>query len=242
MRLVTSEADLTVSQLRSPNYEGSVNYLRVILENGEIASEIPEVPAERYDALLCAALEQLKLYERPSAASAAPSPGNTSLWASDITGVPRVDRQWAYNGTTCARLGSGKISVLFWLDRLLSALHGEYSIHDGKQQGLLLRQLVEGPVLNQLTCKIEELPDLRRAAEQGEATFDDYAAALIACSDPDDALACHYADTHPRPARGTRPRKFTSKMGNLAKMRPNLAYRYGIRMPTSTAKISYKKF
>ena len=43
------------------------------------------------------------------------------------------------------------------------------------------------------------------------------------------------------PARGTRPRKFTSKMGKLAKMRPNLAYRYGIRMPTSTAKISYKK-
>ncbi len=71
MLLVTSEADLTVSQHRSPNYEGSVNYLRVILENGEIASEIPEVPAERYDALLCAALEQLKFYERPSAASAA---------------------------------------------------------------------------------------------------------------------------------------------------------------------------
>jgi hypothetical protein len=42
-------------------------------------------------------------------------------------------------------------------------------------------------------------------------------------------------------ARGTRPRKFASKMGKLAKMRPNLAYRYGIRMPTSTAKISYKK-
>ena len=57
MRLVTSEADLTVGQLRSPNYEGSVNYLRVILDNGEIASEIPEVPAERYDALLCAVLD-----------------------------------------------------------------------------------------------------------------------------------------------------------------------------------------
>ena len=44
-----------------------------------------------------------------------------------------------------------------------------------------------------------------------------------------------------RAARGTRPRKLTSKMGKLAKMRHNLAYRYGIRMPTSTAKISYKK-
>ena len=41
-----------------------------------------------------------------------------------------------------------------------------------------------------------EIPALRRSAEQGEATLADYAAALIACSDPDDALACHYAATH----------------------------------------------
>ena len=123
-----SQHHLAVSQLRNPNYEGSVNYLRIILENGKIASEIPEVPAERYDELHCATTEQLKLYERPAAASSAPSQGNSSLWAADIAGAPRVDRQWAYNGTTCARLGSGKISVLFWLDHLLSALRhgGEY--------------------------------------------------------------------------------------------------------------------
>jgi len=103
LRLITFEADLTVSQLRNPNCEleseGSVNYLCIILENGKIASEIPEVPAERYDELHCATTEQLKLYERPAAASAAPSPGNSSLWAADIAGTPRVDRQCAYNGT-----------------------------------------------------------------------------------------------------------------------------------------------
>ena len=71
------------------------------------------------------------MYERSTAASSAPSQGNSSLWAADIAGAPRVDRQWAYNGTTCARLGSGKISVLFWLDHLLSALHGQCSTHDG---------------------------------------------------------------------------------------------------------------
>ena len=38
---------------------------------------------------------------------------------------------------------------------------------------------------------------LRRATKQGEATLADYAAALIACLAPDDALACHYATTHP---------------------------------------------
>ena len=38
--LVTFEAYLTVSQLRNPNYEGSVNHLRIILENGKIAQAV----------------------------------------------------------------------------------------------------------------------------------------------------------------------------------------------------------
>ena len=83
-----------------------------------------------------------------------------------------------------------RLSILFWLDNLLSAHVGEYHIKDGKQQGLMLRQLVE---VTQLTRKIAELPALRCAANRGEATSADYAAALImiACADPDDALACH---------------------------------------------------
>ena len=59
MRLITSEADLTVSSLRNPNYAGAVNYLRTIIDNGKIIQELPEVPEERYDELLCAAIEQL---------------------------------------------------------------------------------------------------------------------------------------------------------------------------------------
>ena len=45
-----------------------------------------------------------------------------------------------------ARFRPGKILVLFWLDNLLLALQGEYHVKNGQQQGLLLRQLVEGPV------------------------------------------------------------------------------------------------
>ena len=56
----------------------------------------------------------------------------------ELASAPRIDRQWAYNGTTCARLGPGKISVLFWLDKLLSALVGEYNIKDDSP-GLSLR-------------------------------------------------------------------------------------------------------
>ena len=68
----------------------------------------------------------------------------------------------------------------------------------------MLRQLVEGPVLTQLTRKIAELPAIRCAADRGEPTFADYAAAFIACADPDDALACHYAATRPKRHPGER--------------------------------------
>ena len=72
MRMITSEADLTVSLLLNPDYVGAVsaavNYLPTIIENGKIIQEFPEVPEERYNELLCAAIEQLKLYEQPIAA------------------------------------------------------------------------------------------------------------------------------------------------------------------------------
>ena len=74
-RLITSETDLTVSSLRNPNYAGAVNYLRAIIENGKIIQVLPEVPEERNIELLCAAMEQLKLYAQPIAACAPSSPG-----------------------------------------------------------------------------------------------------------------------------------------------------------------------
>ena len=49
----------------------------------------------------------------------------------ELASAPRIDRQWVYNGTTCASLGPGKISVLIWLDSLLSALVGKYHIKHG---------------------------------------------------------------------------------------------------------------
>ena len=205
--------DLTLTQISSPAYRGAVTYIRTLLDTGNLSSAYPEVPTQSYDELRRAVAAQLTCYEHPLAASGnsvPPQSPGLSLWASDLAGATRVDRQWSFNGTTCARLGPGKISVLFWLDNLLSALRGEYNIHDGTQQGLCLRQLVSDDILHKLSRKIDELPDLRRhgvpVAAQGEATFDNYAAALISCqcSDPDDALACHYAASHPRRQPGER--------------------------------------
>ena len=115
-----------------------MNYLRTIIENGKIIQALPEVPEERHDELLCAAMEQLKLHAQPIAAGAPSSPGNASIWAPEPASAPRIDRQWAYNGATCARLGPGKIPVLFRLDKLASALVGEYHI---RQQGLMHQPL-----------------------------------------------------------------------------------------------------
>ena len=195
-QLLTGEPDLTIRQLASPDYEGAVAYIRAIIDNGDIRSEFPNIPADRYAALRLAADQQLGLSARSTVAPA--SPGGSSLLASDLAGAVRQDKRWAFNGTSCARLaGSGKVSVLFWLESLQSALRGELGILDGKLQGQYLRQLVEGPILDQLLRKIEELPDLQAAAANGTATFEDYAAALIACADPDDALACHYEANRP---------------------------------------------
>ena len=98
-----------------------------------------------------------------------------------------IDRQWAYNGTTCARLGPCKISVLLWLDSLQLALHCAYNIDDGKHQGLCLRISSRAPSSSNPT----KLPALRCAAEHDEATFANYAAALVACQ-------THYVATHPK--------------------------------------------
>ena len=62
MRLITSEADLTVSSLRKPNTAGAMNSnyrdLRTIVKpaTGKIIKELPEVPEERYYELLCTAM------------------------------------------------------------------------------------------------------------------------------------------------------------------------------------------
>jgi hypothetical protein len=110
VQLLTSESDLTICTLSSgsPDYEGAVAFICAILDNRAIRSEFPDVPADRYAALRLAAEQQMRLYARSTIASA--SPGCASLLASEIAGAVRPDKQWAFNGTCCARLArSGKV-------------------------------------------------------------------------------------------------------------------------------------
>ena len=52
-------------------------------------------------------------------------------------------------------------------------LHGVLGLHEGRIQRHYLRQLVKGPILDQLLCKIEELPRLQAAAGSSTTTFKD---------------------------------------------------------------------
>ena len=154
IQLITGHLDLTLPQLSSPEYEGSMTYLLAILEDGEIRRELPEVPPERYAALK-------KAVEKHIHIPPAPAPAVPSEVASDL---PRLDKRWSYNGTTCARLGASKVSVTFWLEALQADLQG-IGIRDGKAQGRCLRQLVEGPTRDNLVRKISEIPELHTAVE-----------------------------------------------------------------------------
>ena len=95
--------------------------------------------------------------------------------APELASTPRVDRQWVYNAMMAPlvpALGPARSRSCF--GSTTSRGPSSANIKDGKQ-GLLLRQLVEGPVRSQLTLHIAGLTALRCAAERGE-TRDPYAA------------------------------------------------------------------
>jgi hypothetical protein len=46
VRHITNEPDLTVAALRTPNYEGTLNYLLILLDEDNLASEVPDAPRE----------------------------------------------------------------------------------------------------------------------------------------------------------------------------------------------------
>ena len=101
--------------------------------------------------------------------AAPPGGASGSILAAELAGAAAPDKRWAFNDTACARLNDsgGKVSVLFWLESLESALCGKLGINDTKIQGQHLRLLLEGPILeseslinssaelrNSLTCEL----------------------------------------------------------------------------------------
>ena len=204
LRQLTGETQLTLATL-SANHASVLDYLCARLApHADLHLDLEGFPPGRSEELHQAAVLQRLALRRSSPSGAASTSMSSSLAYPELAAPSRVDPRWAFDGTTCVMLsgsGDGPISVQLWLEALKAELEGLF-IDKGPDQGRILRQLVEGPLRAKLASKIAETPELQQAVQQREATFDHYAAALISCADPDDALASHYAASHPKRRAG----------------------------------------
>jgi hypothetical protein len=66
-----------------------------------------------------------------------------------------------------------------WLKAVLEELKGS-RVQDPVLQGQFMRQMIFGPLHFRLLQQIQELPNVRAAVNAGSATFEHYAAAIIA--------------------------------------------------------------
>jgi hypothetical protein len=203
LRQLTGETRLTLATL-SANHEGVLDYLCARLAQHELHLDLEGFPSGRSEELHQAAVLQRLVLRHSSPSGAASTSMSSSLAYTELAAPSRVDPRWAFDGTTCIMpSGScdGPISVQLWLEAPKAELEGLF-IDKGPDQGRILRQLVEGLLRAKLASKIAETPELQHAVQQREATFDHYAAALISCADPDDALASHYAASHTKRRAG----------------------------------------
>ena len=74
LRHLTEQEDLTFDKLSSPCYKGSLTYLRLIIENGSLASHAPDIPVGSYSKLHRVFTAQLQTYQPILAAGATPPP------------------------------------------------------------------------------------------------------------------------------------------------------------------------
>jgi hypothetical protein len=67
-----------------------------------------------------------------------------------------------------------------------------------------MRQLIVGPLHSRLLQQMQELPDICAAVNAGSATFEHYAAAIIATTDPSAILQSHHEASRPKRRSGER--------------------------------------
>jgi hypothetical protein len=78
-----------------------------------------------------------------------------------------------------------------WLEAVLEELKGS-CVQDPVLQGQFMLQMLFGQLHFCLLQKIKELQDVRAAVNVGSATFEHYAAAIIATTDPSPVLQSHH--------------------------------------------------
>ncbi len=84
-----------------------------------------------------------------------------------------------------------------WLEVVLEEFKGSL-IQDPVLQGQFMLQMIFGPLHFRLLQQIQELPDVRSAIHAGSATFENYAAEIIATTDPSAVLQSHHEASRPK--------------------------------------------
>ena len=171
--LLSGEHAIPVDQLSAPRHETVLEYLCAIIDDDALQSACPGIPLERSAELRRIASTQLAVIQRAQHRTRVPpSPGaGPPPFSPDRASKNPLDRRWAFNGTTCASIGSERVSVQLWLETIIAEFKGN-RILDGQLQGQYMRQLVDSPLRDQLACKIEELTEVKAAVEAGEATLE----------------------------------------------------------------------
>jgi hypothetical protein len=199
--------EIPVSNLSDPTSETALVYLLAIIDDGSAREELPQIPNSWHTSLRRTAATALDTLRHRVAG---PLPSITAATAHPVA-TDRLDprrnpldqQRWAFDGSQCAGISAERVTNHVWLEAVLEELKGS-RIQDPVLQGQFMRQMICGPLHFRLLQQIQELPDVRAAVNAGSATFEHYAAAIIATTDPSAILQSHYEASRPKRRSGER--------------------------------------
>jgi hypothetical protein len=174
VHLVTGELDLTIHKLASPDYETAVSYMLAIIGNNAISKELPD---DRYDALRLAAdpscTDGCSMLSLSVANGSRPSkrrPHMAATFRQHVAARPKSGNtlpRGHNDGTIRQHVAARRIPATCYVGSSPSSPLSAAS-WAWQTLGALSRRLVEGPILNQLLCKIENLPAGRGRDRHGD--------------------------------------------------------------------------
>ena len=198
--------EIPVANLSDPTSETALVYLLAIIDDGTVREEVPQIPNSWHASLRRTAATALDTLRHritgplPSI-TAAPHPSVTARLEPRLN--PLDQQRWAFDGSHCAGISAERVTHHVWLEAVLEELKGS-RVHDPVLQGQFMRQMIVGPLHFRLLQQIQELPDVRAAVNAGSATFEHYAAAIIATTDPSAVLQSHHEASRPKRRPGER--------------------------------------
>jgi hypothetical protein len=161
-------------------------YLLAIIDDGIVREEVPQIPNSWHTSLHRTAATALNTLQHliagplPSLAAATNNPSATHRM--DHRSNPLDQQLWAFDGSHCQGISAEQVTKHVWLEAVLEEHKGS-RVQDPVLQGQFMFQMIFGQLHFCLLQQIQELPDVRAAVNARSATFEHYAAAIIATTD-----------------------------------------------------------